>query len=45
VSKSPATMPTMMLVVVEELCTMTVKSTPSMTPTMGFCRSSKLAKN
>ena len=37
-------MPTMMEVVVELLCTATVASTPSMTPTTGFCRISVWAK-
>ncbi len=37
-------MPTMMEVVVEELWTTTVASTPSMTPTMGFCSRSDLEK-
>ena len=34
---SAATMPTMMEVVVEDDCTSTVDSTPSITPTIGFC--------
>jgi hypothetical protein len=39
-----ATMPTMMLVVVEDDWTSTVKRTPNMTPTMGLRRSSESAK-
>ncbi len=40
----PATIPTMMEVVVDELCSRTVTRIPSIRPTIGFCKSSDWEK-